>query len=99
MTNLEQQIEDAFDYRGNVTITLKNDSTVEGYMYNREFSNPKLSSDQFVDVYLSENNEPKRFPIADIEKVELSGEDHAAGKSYADWLTKQETSKEKTTNQ
>ncbi|OGQ23555.1 MAG: hypothetical protein A3C46_02370 [Deltaproteobacteria bacterium RIFCSPHIGHO2_02_FULL_44_16] len=89
MTELEQQIEKAFDYRGNVTITFKNGNAIEGFLYNREFSNPKTREQNFIEVFLAPKGEPAKFKITDLESVILTGEDHAAGKSYEDWIAKQ----------
>src|SRR3989442_12601456 len=44
--DLRAALEKAFDYRGDVTITLKNGSKVEGYVFDRR-SGPGLS-DSFV---------------------------------------------------
>lgn len=88
-TELEKQIENAFHYRGNVTITCKGGEKVDAFIYNREFSNPKLPSDRFIDTYLAGSGESRRFPIIDIISVELTGIDPAAGKSYHEWLEKQ----------
>lgn len=89
IAQLEHQIEAAFNYRGNVTITLCGGERLEGFVTNREFANPKLAQDQFVDVCLTDGA-MRRVMIAEIASVVLSGEDLAAGKSYAEWMAKQQ---------
>ncbi|MBI4211580.1 MAG: hypothetical protein HY540_02985 [Deltaproteobacteria bacterium] len=87
--SLQQQIEQAFNYRGNVTIAFKHGNPVEGFLYNREFTNPKIPENNFIDVFLKGSGEPVRYKINDLQSVALTGEDLAAGKSYAEWLEKQ----------
>ena len=86
---LEHHIEKAYHYRGNVTITLKDGTAVEGFIFNREFCNQKLTEDRFVEVFLAGSGGYQKLPLQDIAAVSLTGEDHAAGKSYHDWLAKQ----------
>lgn len=86
--NLETQIEAAFDFRGHVTVTLKNGEAVEGYLFNRQFKNLRLPEDNFIEMFLKGSGEKKKYPIPDIESVALTGEDFAAGNSYEDYLKK-----------
>lgn len=88
MSDLHRQIEAAFNYRGNVTCHLTDGTTCDGFLFNREFRNPRLKKDQFVELYLAGSGEKKILPFAKIKSIELSGEDHAAGKSYEEWLAK-----------
>ena len=90
---LEHHIEKAYHYRGNVTMTLNDGTTIEGFIFNREFRNPKLAEDQFVELFLAGSGERQKVALADIAAVTLSGEDHAAGKSYQEWIAKQATKK------
>lgn len=93
MSDIYKQIEEAFHYRGHVTITLTNDQVIEGFVYNREFENKNLPEDQFVDLYLKGSAEPKRLQISQVQSISLTGEDHAAGKSYEEWLAKHKDKK------
>lgn len=93
MTELEQQIDAAYDFRGHVTVKLKTGGTVEGYLFNRQFANPKLPQDNFVELYLKGSAEHRLLKIAEIESVSLTGEDFAAGKSYEDYLKKKAAEK------
>ena len=79
---VEKQIEAAYDYRGHVTIQFKNGETVEGYLFNRQFANPLLKEEPFVEMFLKSNSERKKYRISEIAALTLTGEDCAAGKSY-----------------
>ncbi len=85
---LRQQIEAAYDFRGHVTITFKSGESAEGYMFNRQYENPKLPEDNFIEVVLKGSGEKRRYSIGTLSAVALTGEDCAAGKSYEDYLKK-----------
>jgi len=91
--DLKKQIETAFQYRGHVTITFKDGQSVDGYIYNREFINPKISEDRFIDVFLKGSGNPVRYKIPTLKSVALTGTDEAEGKSYQDWMKKQDKKK------
>lgn len=93
MTNLEQQIEDAFHYRGHVTLTFNDSKKIEAFVYNREFNNPALDQDNFIEVFLAGSGLPEKYEIQDIAAIDLSGTDCAQGKSYQEWLEKQKKKK------
>lgn len=88
VAELEKQIEAAFDYRGHATIKFKGGQTVEGFVFNRQFENPRLPEDNFIEVFLKGTGERRKYSIAEIESVALTGEDYAAGNSYEDYLKK-----------
>lgn len=73
---LQRQVEAAYDYRGYVTLKLKSGEHVEGFLYNREFTNEKLLEDNFVEVMMK-SGERKRYSIAAIDSVQLTGKDFA----------------------
>jgi hypothetical protein len=75
---LVRQIEAAFDYRGHVTITLKDGERVVGYVYNRQFAHPRLREAPFIEIFLTGSGERRRFAIDAIHAVELTGKDYAA---------------------
>jgi len=78
-------LEKAFDYRGDVTITLKSGERIEGYVFDRRAGGPSL--EQCV-VRMMPRGENKRIAIryADIARLEFTGKDTAAGKSFELWL-------------
>jgi hypothetical protein len=85
-TELRDALEKAFDYRGDVTITLKNGSSIEGYIFDRR-SGATLADSC---VRLFPKNDPKKTSVsyADIAGLAFSGRDTAAGKSWEAWVKK-----------
>jgi hypothetical protein len=75
---LERQIEAAFDYRGHVTITLKDGERVVGYVYNRQFAHPKLREAPFIEIFLAGSGERRKFAVNAIHAIELTGKDYAS---------------------
>jgi hypothetical protein len=80
-------LEKAFDYRGDLTITLKDGRKIEGYIFDRKIKGPGLS-DCFVRVM--PQNEPGKIsiPYSDIAALAFTGRDTAAGKSFEAWVKK-----------
>ncbi|MBI3547420.1 MAG: hypothetical protein HY078_00055 [Elusimicrobia bacterium] len=87
--DLKKQIEIAFDFRGHVTVVLDDGTSLEGYLYNRQYATAKRPQDGYVDVILKNKDEKRRVPMDRIRSIAITGEDCAAGKSYADYVAKQ----------
>jgi hypothetical protein len=83
---LRDALEKAFDYRGDVTITRKDGSRVEGYIFDRR-NGPTLDTSV---VRLITQNSSQKISIAysDIAALAFSGRDTAAGKSWEAWVRK-----------
>ncbi len=79
-------LEKAFDYRGDVTITRKDGSAVEGYLYDRKQADTLTKS--LVRVLPSNGSPRVSIPYAEIAALTFSGRDTAAGKSYEAWVRK-----------
>ena len=79
-------LEKAFDYRGDVAITLKSGKKVEGYIFDRRTGT--TLSDSLVRIYPANSNEKLNIPYSDIAALTFSGRDTAAGKSYEAWVRK-----------
>jgi hypothetical protein len=79
-------LEKAFDYRGDVTITRKDGTKIEGYLFDRR-SAPTLK-DSFVRLYPKNSNEKVSVSYADIAALAFTGRDTAAGKSWEAWMKK-----------
>jgi tRNA splicing ligase len=77
-------LEKAFDYRGDVTLTLKTGRKVEGYIFDR-VAGPSLAS-SFVRLLLKTSNERLKICYADISALAFTGRDTAAGKSWEAWI-------------
>jgi hypothetical protein len=84
VSNLNEQIEKAFNHRGHVTLTFKSGDTLEGYLFNREFENPNNPENNYIDFIPKNSEEQKRFQISELEKIDITGKDHA--ESYEDTI-------------
>src|SRR5438045_93980 len=84
--DIRQALEKAFDYRGDVTITRKDGSKVEGYVFDRRTG--KTLSDSSVRVIPSNAREKVSIPYSDIAALKFSDRDPAAGKSFEAWVRK-----------
>src|SRR5437867_3875838 len=80
-------LDKALDYRGDITITLKDGSKVVGYVFNRETKAPE----PFVQLYPQDKDEKIVLYYKDIAGLYFSGVDTAAGKSWAAWVAKYKT--------
>ena len=79
-------LEKAFDYRGDVTITLKNGTQVEGYIFDRQNGRTLVASR--VRVLPKSSNAKISIPYTEIQALAFTGRDTAAGKSWEAWLRK-----------
>jgi hypothetical protein len=79
-------LEKAFDYRGDVTLTLKNNSKIEGYLFDRT-TGPSLTT-SFVRVLPKDSTQKLKIAYADIAALAFTGRDTAAGKSWEAWVGK-----------
>jgi hypothetical protein len=83
---IREALEKAFDYRGDVTITRKDGSKVEGYLFDRR-SGSSLA-DSFVRVIPSNERAKVNIAYADIAALAFTGRDTAAGKTFEAWVKK-----------
>lgn len=82
--------EQAFDYRGDVTLELRSGETIEGYLFNREPSGNLPS----VSLLLKGSDQPRRIPYSEITKLVFSGKDAADGKSYEAWKARKKAERD-----
>jgi len=83
---LRQALEKAFDYRGDVTITRKDGTVVDGYIFDRVGG--KTLETSFVRVLPKDSNQRLKIAYAEIAALAFSGRDPAAGKSWEAWVKK-----------
>lgn len=81
---LKEALEKAFDYRGDVTLTLKSGERIEAYIFNRQSGSTLAES--FVQYFAANAQEKRRVSYADIARIEFTGKDRAAGKHWEDWV-------------
>jgi hypothetical protein len=79
-------LEKAFDYRGDITITRKDGSAVEGYVFDRR-TGATLAASQ-VRMLLPGTSQKVSIPYSEIVGLTFSGRDTAAGKSFDAWVKK-----------
>jgi hypothetical protein len=79
-------LEKAFDYRGDITITRKDGSAVEGYVFDRR-TGATLAASQ-VRMLLPGTAQKISIPYSEIAALTFSGRDTAAGKSFDAWVKK-----------
>jgi hypothetical protein len=79
-------LEKAFDYRGDVTLTLKDNSKIEGYIFDRVSGATLFTS--FVRVLPKDSHQRLKISYAEIAALAFTGRDTAAGKSWEAWVGK-----------
>jgi hypothetical protein len=83
---LAEAVDLAFDYRGNVTLTLRSGEQVAGYLFNRETVGP-----QPVLQVFPEAGGTRQIAYADVATIAFTGEDTASGNSWEGWVAKKES--------
>jgi hypothetical protein len=83
---LRDALEKAFDYRGDVTITRKDGSSIEGYIFDRRTG--ATLADSYVRLFPKDSAEKISIAYVDIAGLAFTGRDTAAGKSWEAWVTK-----------
>ena len=81
---LHGALEQAFDYRGDVSITRKDGTTVEGYIFDRRPG--KSLSDSFVRLLPKAGGGKLTIAYSDIAALAFTGRDMAAGKNWESWV-------------
>ena len=84
--DLRAALEEAFDYRGDVTITRKDGTLVEGYVFDRR-SGATLA-ESVVRLIPQNTTQKVAIPYSEIAALAFSGRDTAAGKSWEAWVRK-----------
>ena len=79
-------LEKAFDYRGDITITRKDGSQVQGYLYDRRTG--ATLADSVVRIMPSNQGGRLNIAYSDIAALAFTGRDTAAGKTFDAWVKK-----------
>ena len=82
--DLRQALDKALDYRGDITLTLKNGVRIEAYIFNSK-TGPTLA-ESFLQYFTPSSPEKRKVSYADIARIEFTGKDRAAGKHWEDWV-------------
>ncbi len=93
-TEVREALEKAFDYRGDVTITRKDGTMVEGYLYDRRTGSTLATSVVRI-MPLPAKGAPAGMGLpraniaySDVAALKFSGRDTAAGKTFEAWVRK-----------
>ena len=81
---LRAALEQAFDYRGDVLITRKDGSKVEGYVFDRRSG--RNLEDSCVRILPKNGGGKVSVSYAEIAALAFTGRDMAAGKSWETWV-------------
>lgn len=84
---LAEAIELAFDYRGDVTVTLRSGQQVTGYLFNRTVR----GQDSTFEIFPEGDSGVQSVRYGDVVSVAFSGEDTASGNSWENWVAKKES--------
>ena len=84
---LAEAVELAFDYRGDVTVSLKSGESLSGYLFNRQVS----GSDSSLDIFPSDSSAARQIRYDQIIAIAFTGEDTATGKSWENWIAKKDS--------
>lgn len=77
-------MDQAFDYRGDVTIQTTDGRTIEGYVFDRRSDGPS----PVVRILPKDGSPRLTVPYDQIARLVFSGRDTAAGKSWETWVRK-----------
>jgi hypothetical protein len=84
--DLRKALEKAFDYRGDVTLTLKSGQRIEAYIFNRHTG--ATLADSYVQFFTPAASDKRKVSYAEIARLEFTGKDRAAGKHWEAWVQK-----------
>ncbi len=83
---INEAFEKAFDYRGDVTLTLKDGRTVAGYVFDRRTG--RTLAESAVRIMPATERTKLTIPYSDIAALAFTGRDTAAGKTFEAWVRK-----------
>ena len=84
---LAEAVELAFDYRGDVTVSLKSGESLNGYLFNRQVN----GSDSYLELFPSDSSDAQHIRYDQIATIAFTGEDTATGKSWENWIAKKDS--------
>jgi len=87
---LLKAIDAAFDYRGDVTLLLRDGEELQGYVFNRNAT----AARPFLQIFPANGTGSRNVLYQDLRGIAFSGRDPASGKSWEAWLKKYQARKE-----
>jgi hypothetical protein len=83
---VREALEKAFDYRGDITVTRKDGSVVQGYLFDRR-TGPTLAA-SFIRIIPMNEATKLNIAYSDVAALAFTGRDTAAGKTFEAWVKK-----------
>ncbi len=83
---VREALEKAFDYRGDITITRKDGSAVQGYLFDRRTGT--TLADSYIRIIPAKEKIRLSIAYSDVAALAFSGRDTAAGKTFEAWVKK-----------
>jgi hypothetical protein len=83
---LRVALEKAFDYRGDIKLTLKDGRVIEGYVFDRRTA--ATLTESLVRMIPAKERTKVAVSYAEIAALAFTGRDTAAGKSFEAWMKK-----------
>jgi hypothetical protein len=80
----------ALDYRGDITITRKDGTKLDGYIFDRQAG--KSLDDSIVRLFPADSNQKLSIRYSEIARLEF-GKDRAAGKHWENWVAQYQKKK------
>ncbi|MFO0948504.1 MAG: hypothetical protein U1D30_21710 [Planctomycetota bacterium] len=81
---LSSEVEKAFDYRGDVTLSLSRGRVLEGYVFNRDADCPI----PYLELFPKSGGPGVTVLYDELLNIRFTGQDTAAGKSWDAWQKK-----------
>lgn len=81
---IREALEKAFDYRGDITVTRKDGTKIEGYLFDRRSGS--TLGDSFIRIIPSNESTKVNVAYSDVAALVFSGRDTAAGKTFEAWI-------------
>jgi len=81
---LFRALDKAFDFRGDVTLELRDGKTIDGYIFDRRTG--QGLDDSVIRMIPKDSDNRLEIVYADIARLEFTGKDTAAGKSWENWV-------------
>lgn len=82
--DLRDALEKAFDFRGDVSITQRDGSVVNGYVFDRRTG--RSLAESFVRIMPAGSTQKLNVAYSDIARIVFDRRDPAAGKSWEAWV-------------